>query len=136
MQVEIEGLGKQQTGKIRSIITVGDERFRNIELRIEIPAGTWVVGVPVKINLPTENARMVVTVPRDALILRQNNIYLYKVTADNKAARVAVQTGIGNGSNIEVIGDIQSGDKVVIRGGERLRDGQSVHDISVQSNKT
>jgi len=136
MQVEIEGLGKQQISKIRSIVTVGDERSRNIELRIAIPAGTWVVGAPVKVNLPTEVAREVVTVPRDALILRQDNIYLYKVTDENKAAKVTVQTGIGNGLNIEVIGDIQSGDKVVIRGGERLKDGQSVQDITTQSNKT
>jgi len=136
MQVEIEGLGKQQISKIRSIVTVGDKRSRNIELRIVVPPGSWVVGAPVKVNLPTEAARMVVTVPRDALILRQNNIYLYKVTNENKAAKVTVQTGIGNGSNIEVIGDVQSGDKVVIRGGERLKDGQSVQDISTEINKT
>ena len=37
-----------------------------------------------------------------------------------------VELGAAEGDFIEVIGDIKAGDKVVIRGGERLRDGQAV----------
>ena len=37
-----------------------------------------------------------------------------------------VAEGANLGDLIEVVGDIKAGDKVVIRGGERLRDGQPV----------
>jgi len=37
-----------------------------------------------------------------------------------------VTTGIGEGDWIEVRGPIQAGDKVVVRGNERLRPGQEV----------
>jgi len=111
---------------VRSIISVGDERSRNFELRIAVPEGVWVVGAAINVSLPTEQARNVVTVPRDALILRQDSIYLFKINDDETASRVVVKTGIGKGNLIEVIGDIASGDRVVVRGGERLREGQPV----------
>ena len=118
--------GKTIATTVRSIISVGDDRSRNFELRIAAPEGTWVVGAAIKVSLPTEQARNVVTVPRDALILRQDSIYLFKINDDETATRVLVKTGIGKGNSIEVIGDISSGDRVVIRGGERLREGQPV----------
>lgn len=132
--VDVHGFGKTISATIRSVVTVGDERSRNIEVRIRIPANEWAVGAPVQVDLPTEKARRVVTVPRDALILRQKQIYLYKVNNENKASRIDVKTGIGHGAIIEVIGDIQSGDRVVVRGGERLRDGQPVQEIAQQDN--
>ena len=97
-------------------------------MRIEAPKGNWIVGAAVNVSIPTEQVRNVVTVPRDALILRQNSIYLYKIKDDNTATRINVKTGMGKGDLIEVIGDISSGDRVVIRGGERLREGQPVID--------
>ena len=40
--------------------------------------------------------------------------------------QVRVITGLGAGSQIEIFGEIQAGDQVVIRGAERLEDGMSV----------
>ena len=42
------------------------------------------------------------------------------------AEYVAVETGLSKGELIEVIGELQVGDRVVVRGNERLRPGQSV----------
>jgi len=126
MRVAVGDDNRKIVSKVRAIIAVGDERSRSFELRVIAPEGIWVVGAAVKVSLPTEVARDVVTVPRDALILRQNSIYLFKIKDDNTATRVDVKTGMGKGDLIEVIGDIASGDRVVIRGGERLREGQAV----------
>ncbi|MEE9141490.1 MAG: hypothetical protein V3U59_02150 [Gammaproteobacteria bacterium] len=68
----------------------------------------------------------VVAVPRDALILRQDNVYLFKVTDEGTVEQVAVRTGVGNGRMIEVQGDVRPGDRIVVRGGERLQPGQAV----------
>jgi multidrug efflux pump subunit AcrA (membrane-fusion protein) len=39
---------------------------------------------------------------------------------------VVVQLGMASGDLVEVIGGLQPGDRVVIRGGERLRPGAAV----------
>jgi len=126
MQVMLADDHRSVATSVRAIISVGDDRSRNFELRIAAPDGHWIVGAAVKVSLPTEVARSVVTVPRDALILRQDSIYLYKIKDDNTATRINVKTGMGKGDLIEVIGDISSGDRVVVRGGERLREGQLI----------
>ena len=112
--------------KIRSIVGVGDERSRMVEVRVALEGAGWFIGGAVRVEFPQSEPVLVVAVPRDALILRQNSTYLYKVNEDNTVEQVPVRTGIGNGSRIEVQGDIVDGDRIVIRGGERLRSGQSV----------
>ena len=105
---------------------VSDLRSRLYELRVEMPAGHWSVGQSVRIAVPTQRAREVLAVPRDALVVRRGSISLYKVDADKIARRVAVTTGIASGPFIEVSGDLEAGDQIIIRGGERVRPGQAV----------
>ncbi len=111
---------------LRSVVPVGDERSRMMEIRVALPTGTWVVGTAVKVDVPSGPAREALAVPRDALILRTDNIYLFTVDGEDNAKRVTVRLGAASGDYVEVIGDITQGSQVVIRGGERLREGQKV----------
>ena len=79
-----------------------------------------------RVSLPQSGTRTAVSVPRDALILRQGSVYVYRLAADGTVERVDVETGIGNGTRIEVRGEVSPGDRVVVRGGERLQPGQAV----------
>ena len=112
--------------EIRSVVGVGDERSRMVEIRVALDGADWIIGSAVRVELPQSEPTVVVAVPRDALILRENATYLFKVNEDNTVEQVPVRTGVGNGSRIEVQGDVSSGDRVITRGGERLRPGQSV----------
>jgi multidrug efflux pump subunit AcrA (membrane-fusion protein) len=67
-----------------------------------------------------------VSVPRDAVILRQAASYVFRVADDGTAERVQVQVGSGQGAVVAVTGALQAGDRVVVRGGERLQPGQAV----------
>ena len=119
--------GRQIESRVRALIPVGDERSRMLEVRAELPGGDpWVVGTAVRLSLPSSEKREAVSVPRDALVLRAGATYLFKLTLDSTVERVAVETGIGEGDHIEVRGDVASGDRVVVRGGERLQPGQAV----------
>lgn len=112
---------------VRAVVPVGDERSRMLEIRLELPEETaWYIGSAVRVNLPSAQPRTVTAVPRDALVLRADRISVYVIGEDNIAKRVDVELGAAEGNFIEVIGEIQPNDDVVIRGGERLRDGQSV----------
>lgn len=65
-------------------------------------------------------------IPRDGLVLRGNNIFVMRVNNDNTVEKVAVETGIGLGGFVEVIGNVDKGDRIITRGGERLQAGQAV----------
>ena len=111
---------------IRAVIPVGDERSRQMEVRVALPDGIWPIGSPVSVELPTSAPLSVVAVPRDAVILRNDDAYVLRVTPGGKVERVPVSTGIGSGGLIEIRGKVSAGDRVVVRGGERLQPGQNV----------
>jgi len=126
MMVMVEAEGREVQGTLRRIISVGDQRSRMFEIRVAVDPEPSIIGTAVRVALPTDESRRVLAVPRDALILRSEGIYVYKVTDDGTAEKVTVLTGMGHDSLIEVRGDLGSGDQIVVRGGERLRPGQAV----------
>jgi len=113
-------------GTVRTIVPVGDNRSRLYELRIAFDADGWPVGTDLRVAVPTAEPRKVLAIPRDALVLRRDGTTVYRIDDEGLAERVSVELGIAVGEFIEVSG-IASGDRVVIRGGERLRPGQSVN---------
>lgn len=117
---------RRATGRVRAIIPVGDERSRMVELRIAVADGAWRVGTPVRVEIAPRTLEAVVTVPRDAVILRQGTNYVMRVRPDNTAERVAVSLGPGRENQVQIVGMVRAGDRVIVRGGERLEPGQSV----------
>jgi len=129
LEVSIEFQGSQSLSPVRRVIPVGDERSRMFEVRIAAEESSWVIGSPVRVALPNSDPRELVAIPRDALVLRGSEMFVLRVMNDNTVEKVSVDTGIGLGSLVEVIGDVSDGDRVVTRGAERLQPGQTV-DIS------
>lgn len=126
MVVAVRNGDHEVEGQIRQIVPVGDERSRKFELRIALADHSWIVGTPVRVAVPNDSSREVIAVPRDALILRQGGIHVFKVLDDGTAEKIAVETGVGYESLIEVRGGVTAGDTIVVRGGERLQPGQAV----------
>jgi RND family efflux transporter MFP subunit len=113
-------------GKVRTVVAVGSENTHQFELRLDIEPDRFPVGKTLRVSIPTSDTRDALVVPRDALVLRPEGISVFILDNDEKAKQVMVTTGIGAGEQIEVNGDIQNGDMVVIRGNERLQPGQAV----------
>ena len=70
------------------------------------------------------------TVPRDALVIRQNRSYVLRVTRADTVEQLDVTPGVGMEDAVEVSGPLSPGDRLVIRGGERLTAGQAVRVIN------
>jgi RND family efflux transporter MFP subunit len=121
----IEGEQKA-SGTVRAVIPVGDERSRMVELRISIADRSLRVGAPVRVEIAPRNLKPVITVPRDAVIQRQGASYVMRVRADNTAERVAVNLGPGRNNQVQIVSTLRAGDRVIVRGGERLEPGQAV----------
>jgi RND family efflux transporter MFP subunit len=126
MQVSVEHNKIESLSPVSYVIPVGDERSRMFEIRIAAEDPAWIIGSPVRIALPNSEPRELVAIPRDGLVLRGSNIYVMRVNDDGTVEKVSVETGIGLGGLVEVIGNVNQGDLIITRGGERLQPGQAV----------
>jgi len=129
LTVDIEN--RPVVANVRAIVPVGDIASRSLEVRITLPAGAGLVGDAAKVYVPSAPMHDVLAVPRDALVLREDNTYVFKVDGKNVAQRVAVETGSEDGPLVEVHGLLSPGDRVIVRGAERLETGQKVRAILV-----
>ncbi len=116
----------EQAGTVLSIVPVGDDRSHLYEIRLRPNEGKWYIGQTVRVAVPSATEQEVVVIERDALVIRRDGTRVFRIKDDNTAEPVTVTAGIASGSLIEVGGEIKPGDKVVTRGGERLRPGQKV----------
>ena len=122
----MRGSAQEQESKIRAIVPVGDERSRMIEVRIAMSGAGWPIGSAVRVDLPAARQSAGLMVPRDAVIVRADGAHVFRVGKGDLAERIAVRVGNGDSQRVEVTGTLKAGDRVVVRGGERLRQGQPV----------
>jgi RND family efflux transporter MFP subunit len=125
--VDLRAGEQSAVGRVRTVVAVGDENTHQFELRLDIEGNTFPVGQTLRVSVPTSGTRQVLTVPRDALVLRPEGQSVFVVDGNNQARQVSVTVGAGQGEDIEVLGEVAPGDRVVIRGNERLQPGQAVN---------
>ncbi|MBL1142453.1 MAG: efflux RND transporter periplasmic adaptor subunit [Proteobacteria bacterium] len=129
--LSIKGPSAEIEGTVRASIPVGDDLSRLYEIRVDFDKEEWGAGTAVQIASPVNKKQNVIAVPRDALVIRQSGVVIYRINGENKSEVVSVKTGIANTTHIQVIGDVSENDKIVVRGNERLRPGQTVEIMGI-----
>ncbi len=124
--VRVRSADGERDYPVSALVPVGDEASRQLELRIVLDDLQAPVGTAVDVGLPSAEARSVVAVPRDAVILRREGEFVLRVDPAGKAERLAVKTGAAVDDLVEVSGDVRAGDRLIVRGGERVEPGQAV----------
>lgn len=124
--LDLQAGSLRAVGVVRTVVAVGDENTHQFEVRLDLDSELFPVGQTVRVSIPTSETRESLTVPRDALVLRPEGQSVFVVDANNEVQKVTVTVGIGQGDRVEVLGSVSPGDKVVIRGNERLQPGQAV----------
>ncbi|MDH3647989.1 MAG: efflux RND transporter periplasmic adaptor subunit [Gammaproteobacteria bacterium] len=125
--LKLFGFESELQGTVRTVVPSADMRSQSFELRIDMPeTSDWVIGQLISAAVPMTNSKQSLAMPRDALILRREGAYVFRINSGGRAERVPVETGDSSGDLIAVEGDLQAGDKVVIRGAETLTDGRQV----------
>ncbi len=119
-------------GRIQSIVPSLNPRAQTIEVRVGIPRPArreLTIGQLVSVAVPIrgrDSKQTSIAVPRDALILRQEGVHVFRIRSDSVAERVVVEAGDGEGEWVAVRGPLEVGDYVAVRGAETLKDGQEV----------
>ena len=124
--VMVEVNGDQFPATVRTVVDVAEGPSRLMRIKLDVSGDGWQAGQLVRVAIPSAQPRKVLTIPRDAMVLRGGGVSVFRVKDDNTAEKVSVTTGVAQGDYIEVQGALNVGDKVVIRGGERLRPGQAL----------
>jgi RND family efflux transporter MFP subunit len=127
--VTVRDHGIEKSGRVRTVVPVGDDRSRQFEVRVTLPSPEFLVGTSIEVSLPSAAVRTAVTVPRDALVIRQNHAYVLRLTRSDTVEELDVTPGAGIADVVEVRGPLAAGDRLVVRGGERLAAGQAVRVI-------
>jgi RND family efflux transporter MFP subunit len=137
--IDIFATDVSHQGTIRSLVPTGDVRSQTFEAHIDLPVdatGDWTVGQLVSVAIPIRARQLALAVPRDALVLRQNGAFVFRITAENKAEQIKVDVGDSAGDFVAVKGPLAEGDRVAIRGAENLSEGADVRILVSESGST
>jgi membrane fusion protein (multidrug efflux system) len=83
-------------------------------------------GQTVRVLLEDNKPKSVVTVPQQAIALDQTGPYLFTVDDKNVVHLQRVKTGIARSGQLVISEGLKAGDKVVVQGQQRIRDGMTV----------
>ncbi|WP_431266693.1 MdtA/MuxA family multidrug efflux RND transporter periplasmic adaptor subunit [Roseateles chitinivorans] len=127
-----DGKTRLATGKLATADNAIDIATDTIKLKALFPNDDDALypnqSVSVKLQLATEQNRL--AVPAAAVLRGSQGFYVYVVGADNAVSTRVVQTGAVDGDWMAVDGKIEPGDRVVIDGVDRLREGAKVEVIA------
>ena len=127
MRIKTTVNGEEISGTVMAVVPRGDVATRTFPVKIRTPNTLALIeGMSARVMLPVGKSRQTQVVPRDAVIAPFGQTVVYAVK-DAKARMIPVDV-IGYQ---ELIAGVQSADlaegmQVVVKGNERLRDGQRV----------
>ena len=126
----IAASGTQVQGKVRMVAPTVDAQTRNALVYVDMPqhpdvkAGMFAKGT---FALGSSNA---MTLPQQALVLRDGFTYAMRIDANNKVQQVKLQTGRRVGDAVEILQGTQAGERYVGTGAAFLADGDTVRVVS------
>ncbi|WP_223789087.1 efflux RND transporter periplasmic adaptor subunit [Marinicella meishanensis] len=116
-----------QQGVVKSLVPAGNNRNQSYELRLQFTnTHDLTIGQLVSVSVPMYQARSSLVVNQDALVLRENGTFVFKVSAANTVEQVSVKANENVGDLIAIDADLKAGDQVVIRGADNLQPGTAV----------
>jgi HlyD family secretion protein len=129
VELSARALGQwKQRAAITGVVPSADTTSRRQRVRIELPKPPpgLLAGMSVEAQLVQPNNRTGFVVSRDVLTQRQNRWFLFTV-ADGKAKLIKVDVLSDMGTEVAVFSpELRSGQNIVSRGGDGLRDGMAV----------
>ena len=119
--------GETRAGAIERIAPVVDPRSGTVKVTVDVPRSESLLpGMYVSVDLVTDTLEDAILVPKKALIYDADQVFLYRVTEDDKVERLLVKPVLEDRENIQPNNTVQAGDRVVVAGQAGLKDGSLV----------
>ncbi len=127
-EVSFPALGNiKRTGHIVHIVPQAGKRARTfpVYVKIDNKDGAIKSGVFAEATFETGSLLSATMILKDGVVRRGGMEVIY-LAVDGKVAELPIQTGIAHKNLIQIIGDLKPGNDVIVRGNERLRNGQDI----------
>jgi len=123
--------GSEVTGKVRMIAPTVDPQTRSALVYVDLPLDAGSKDAPFKAGMFASGqfelgASSAMTVPQQAIVVRDGFSFVFRLNADKHVSQVKVQPGRRLGDRIEVLGGLNADTQVVVRGAGFLNDGDLV----------
>ena len=113
-------------GKVRIVAPTVDSATRNALVYVDLPANPGVLAGMFARGEFDLGGSTVLSLPQQALVLRDGFTYAMRVDASNKVSQVKLQTGRRLGDVVEIIQGAKAGEQFVATGAAFLADGDTV----------
>ncbi len=119
--------------ELRAIVAVSDDRSQTFSAYLPIPeplVERFNIGQVVSVSVPSSQVKNHFTVPRDALLLDDGRYSVFVLDDEQVAHRVDVELLQGSGDRIAIKGNVRPNQRVIVRGAETMREGETVRILS------
>lgn len=129
VKIRIDALaGREFTGTITRVSPAATLPARTFiaEITIPNPSGILKPGMFAKADVPGIAHNGVVAIPERSLVMREDQNTVFVLTDDNKVQQRVLKLGyVGNGW-AEVLEGLQDGERIVVSGQNKIKDGSAV----------
>jgi HlyD family secretion protein len=124
--------GAQVQGKVRVIAPTVDPVTRNALVYVDLPASAGIkAGMFAKGEFALGSVSAL-TLPQQALVLRDGFSYAMRIEATNKVTQIKLQTGRRMGDAVEITQGAKAGERFVASGAAFLADGDTVRVVGAK----
>lgn len=123
LPVHIPAAGLTLMGEVAQVAPAADPMSRTAPVKIKIPVGPDLrVGQFARVTL--ENSDEMTLVVSESAVIAKGQMDLVFVVEENIAQLRLIRTGVIFGGDVEILSGLEPGELVVVRGAEKLQDGQ------------
>jgi membrane fusion protein (multidrug efflux system) len=121
------------SGTVQSIDSRVDATTRAVTLRALIPNpdGALKPGMFMNVEL-TKDQRTAVVIPEEALVPEQNKQFVFVIDGEHARKR-EVTIGARRPGSVEVVAGLAAGERIIVEGTVKIRDGGEVRDLAAVS---
>jgi len=120
-------------GRVTSLDSRIDATSRSVLVRAAIPNGDGALKPGMFLNVELlRDQRNGIVIPEESLVPEQNRQFVYVVVNGNAQKR-EVRTGLRRPGSVEIIEGLAQGERIVVEGTVKLREGGPVRDLAAQT---
>lgn len=134
VQVVVPALNRTITGTVARFADQLDMDTRTMETEIDVPNPKLelVPGMYAEAAITLEHHDHVLTIPVQALERHEGKSEVFRVNPNNQIEIQAVETGLENPNNVEIVSGLKPNDQVVVSGRAQLKPNERVQPRAIE----
>ena len=129
VNVKVDALkGQEFKGTITRLSPAASVPTRTFTAEVSIPnpEGLIKVGMFANAEVVGQERKNVLAVPESALVMREDQKTVFVVTEENRVVQKVLKLGDAAGGWVEVLSGLKDGERIVVAGQHKLKDGASI----------